>query len=207
MGSRASVCEEEDRRVENRNRLPAYQQVYDLRCLSLAKFVGAVQKGGGPPALYRPGHGEWVLECAVGGGVKAFNGHLTPFGHYEYNVLPFGIKNSPAECQRALDTVLADCEGVCRYIDDVVIYADTQAEHDGRLKQVLRHLGEGGFFPLLLKKTEAFVNEVNMLGHKISREGIRASPSKIEAICKLPPPANVKEMRGFLGWRDTYAHL
>eukprot|EP01071_Lankesteria_metandrocarpae_P013289 Lankesteria_metandrocarpae@DN6986_c0_g1_i1.p1 len=49
---------------------------------------------------------------------------LTHRGSFEFNVLPFGIKNSPTEFQRAMDAMFGDLchKGVLCYIDDIVIY-------------------------------------------------------------------------------------
>eukprot|EP01053_Blabericola_migrator_P006868 Blabericola_migrator_1__6867@NODE_3478_length_1738_cov_13_943148_g2163_i0_p1_GENE_NODE_3478_length_1738_cov_13_943148_g2163_i0NODE_3478_length_1738_cov_13_943148_g2163_i0_p1_ORF_typecomplete_len151_score9_65RVT_1/PF00078_27/5_8e16_NODE_3478_length_1738_cov_13_943148_g2163_i011971649 len=54
----------------------------------------------------------------------------TPFGLYEFNVLPFGTSNSPPAFQRILDEVLGDLIGsVCRiYVDDIIIFGATKTE-------------------------------------------------------------------------------
>jgi len=38
-----------------------------------------------------------------------------------------------------------------------------------------------------------------VLGHKISRRGIKVEKAKIEVIVKFPPPKCVKDIRSFLG--------
>ncbi|EZG42850.1 Gag-pol polyprotein, partial [Gregarina niphandrodes] len=56
-------------------------------------------------------------------GSKALTAFITPIGLFEFNVIPFGIKNSPAEFQRAMDSCFAPLLGdnaFC-YIDDIVI--------------------------------------------------------------------------------------
>ena len=54
-------------------------------------------------------------------------GFTTPSGHYEFNRLPFGLSNSPANFQRLMNTVLRNLIGVeCWvYIDDVIVYGDS----------------------------------------------------------------------------------
>ena len=57
------------------------------------------------------------------------SGFVTPYGLYQYKVMPFGMKNSPASFQRLINKVIADHEGCEAYIDDVIIYNDTWEEH------------------------------------------------------------------------------
>ncbi|XP_038887504.1 uncharacterized mitochondrial protein AtMg00860-like [Benincasa hispida] len=49
------------------------------------------------------------------------------------------------------------------------------------------------------------VKEGIMLGHKVSKDGLKVDKAKIEAIEKLPPPANVKAIRSFLGHASFYS--
>jgi len=48
----------------------------------------------------------------------------TPYGHYEFNRMPFRLKNAPATFQRLMNWVLTGMQGLkCLvYLDDIVIY-------------------------------------------------------------------------------------
>ena len=48
------------------------------------------------------------------------------------------------------------------------------------------------------------VQEGIMLGHKISKRGIKVDKSKIDVIDKFPPLVNVKGIRSFLGHAGFY---
>lgn len=48
-------------------------------------------------------------------------------------------------------------------------------------------------------KCQLNLSEILFLGHMIDREGIRPDPSKDDAFSKLKEPANVSELRRFLG--------
>ncbi|XP_038889271.1 uncharacterized mitochondrial protein AtMg00860-like [Benincasa hispida] len=48
------------------------------------------------------------------------------------------------------------------------------------------------------------VNERIVLRHKVFKEGLKVDKAKIEAIEKLPPPANLKAVRSFLGHAGFY---
>ena len=48
--------------------------------------------------------------------------HSLSSGHYEFNGLPFGLSNSPSNCQRLMDMVLKSLMGIeCwAFLDDIV---------------------------------------------------------------------------------------
>jgi len=62
-----------------------------------------------------------------------------PFGHYEFNRLPFVLSNSPSNFQRVMDVVLRNPIGVQCYvfIDDIIIFSKSAEEHAARLENVL----------------------------------------------------------------------
>ena len=61
---------------------------------------------------------------------------LTDFGHYQFQRLPFGLRNSPATFQRCMDKFLKGLQGkiLFVYIDDIVIYSNTLEEHKEKFK-------------------------------------------------------------------------
>ena len=63
----------------------------------------------------------WQIQIAEKDGYKmAFT---IPFGHYEWNVMPFGLKNAPSKFQHIMNDILNDySEFSIVYIDDVLIY-------------------------------------------------------------------------------------
>ena len=71
----------------------------------------------------------------------AFN---TRFGLYEWLVTPFGLTGAPATFQRYINWVLYDELDICcsAYIDDVVIYNDTQTEHRSVVLRIIRKLAD-----------------------------------------------------------------
>ena len=72
---------------------------------------------------------------------KKFSAFVTPFGTYEYNVNPFGWKNSPKYFQKMMDEVLMDHRGYCRwYIDGVIIFSRDETQHRKHLSRVLGSL-------------------------------------------------------------------
>lgn len=66
----------------------------------------------------------------------------TPFGHYEFVRMPFGLRNAPATFQRLMDNLLRGLQGfeVFVYLDDIIIYANTIGEHDRKLRLLVERL-------------------------------------------------------------------
>nr|XP_016455377.1 PREDICTED: uncharacterized protein LOC107779454 [Nicotiana tabacum] len=54
------------------------------------------------------------------------------------------------------------------------------------------------------KKYHFMVREGIVLGHKISKNGLRVDKAKVEATEKLPPPKSIKGIRSFLGHAVFY---
>ena len=66
----------------------------------------------------------------------------TPFGSFEFLVMPFGLCNAPATFQRAMNQTFADAlqSHVKVYLDDIVVHSKTFEEHLVHLKDVLSRL-------------------------------------------------------------------
>jgi hypothetical protein len=53
-----------------------------------------------------------------------------PFGHYEWNVMPFGLKNAPSEFQNIMNDIFNPYTSFSIvYIDDVLIFSNTMEQH------------------------------------------------------------------------------
>ena len=49
-----------------------------------------------------------------------------PQGHYEWIVMPFGLKNAPQVFQRRMDNIFKNLNHYCLvYIDDILIFSKT----------------------------------------------------------------------------------
>lgn len=129
----------------------------------------------------------------------------TRYGLYEYTVMPFGLCNAPSTFQRMINEVLRDLldEGVIVYIDDILIYSETEAEHEQLVKKVLERLKANGLCASI-KKSSFHVPEVEYLGYHISEQGISMSNEKVSAVQEWPRPVNVKGVQAFLGFANFY---
>ena len=129
----------------------------------------------------------------------------TPFGHYEFNRMPFGLTGAPATFQRLMNHLLIGLQWLeCFvYLDDIVIYGGNLAEHEARLCRVLQCLREHN----LKVKTEEcnfLRREIVYLGHKCSEQGALPDPDKVKCVEQFPVPRNQKEVQSFLGLVNYY---
>ncbi len=83
-------------------------------------------------------------------------------------------------------------------IDDVLVFGETQEEHDQRLKSALERIRKAGA-TLNIDKCEFSRSSVRFLGQIVDGSGIRADPEKVKAIRAMSEPTSVTEVRRFLG--------
>lgn len=123
---------------------------------------------------------------------------MTDRGLMRFKRLMFGINCAPEIFQRIITEMLACIDGVIVYIDDIVVAGKTREEHDRRLKQVLAALKENNA-KLNTKKYVIGVNELEILGFKVSAMGISPSDEKVLALRNFRKPETKEQVRSFLG--------
>ncbi len=124
---------------------------------------------------------------------------ITPTGHYEYLVMPYGLVNAPSVFQDFMHEVLREYlhRFVHVYIDDILIYSRSMAEHRHHVAEVLQRLREFHLF-LKAEKCSFHQSSVHFLGYIIDHSGIRMDKGKVEAIRNWPVPTTIKELQRFL---------
>ena len=147
--------------------------------------------------------GYWQVEMNHDDKDKtAFTCHL---GLYEFNVMPFGLKNAPPTFQRLMNKVLKEYldDFVIVYIDDILIYSKTYEEHLEHLEKVFERLREANLM-IKLKKCKFCMPNVEFLGHIVGRDGLQPDPTKIDKMRNLKPPVDLTTLRGALGLFSYY---
>lgn len=129
----------------------------------------------------------------------------TRYSHYEFLVMPFRLTNAPAAFMDLMNRIFQSYldQFVVVFIDDILVYSKTEAEHDQHLRIVLQILREKQLYRKL-SKYEFWLSEVVFLGHVVSADGIRVDPKKIKAIVQWKAPKNLSEVRSFLGLAGYY---
>ena len=135
--------------------------------------------------------------------------HKTSFvtrnGQYQWEVLPFGLKNSPATFQAVMNEVLKDLLNTCVivYVDDILCFSKDIELHKVHLQEIFDRL-EKANLKLKHSKCKFAQSEVKFLGHILSETGVRPNPQKLDIIKNYPAPKNVKQVRQFLGLCNYY---
>jgi len=126
-------------------------------------------------------------------------------GLFQFTVMPFGLCNAVATFQRLMEKVLGDLvPSVCMvYVDDIIVYGNTEAISRDNLKEVLRRLRVAGL-TLSEKKCKILEREVKFLGHVINAQGTAMDPEKVAAVRDWPNLESVRDVRGFLGLATYY---
>ena len=113
---------------------------------------------------------------------------------------PFGLCNAPATFQQFMELALQGLQwSICLiYLDDVIVYGNSFAEHLQRLRTVLSHIQQAGL-KLKPSKCHLFKSEVIFLGHRVSKDGVLPNDDNVTKVVDWPEPRSVTEVCGFLG--------
>ena len=129
---------------------------------------------------------------------------ITHKGLFEFRVMLFGVTNAPAVFQRLMQQVLAGLQSksateyVSVYLDDVIVFSETLADHINHLKAVFNRLREAGLM-LNLKKCRIVCDQVEYLGHVVTPHGLSPDNCNLDAVRNFPLPTTLKQLQQFLG--------
>ena len=146
--------------------------------------------------------GYYHIELGLTSQVKT--AFVTPFGKLEFNMVPFGLAQAPAYFQALISEVLKGLSHFAiAYLDDIIIFSQTEEEHLKHLEIIFGRLKEAG---LKLKRSKCSFMKlyIEYLGHLISEKGIEPMPDKLTAIKEMLAPRSPKEIKQFLGLVSYY---
>ena len=128
-----------------------------------------------------------------------------PLGFLECDKMPFGAANAPATFQRLMENCLGSLNltWCVVYLDDIIVYGKDPEDLLLRLGGVFEKLRRAGL-KLKPSKCNFFKEEIEFLGHVVSKEGIATNPSKVQAIQDWPIPKTAHDIKSFTGFVGYY---
>ena len=125
---------------------------------------------------------------------------LGSMGVYGFLRMLYRLCNAPATFQRLMQNCLGELNLTYAliYLDDVIVFSQTEEEHLHRLRVVFARFLEHGL-KLKPSKCHFLKDEINFLGHEISAKGMKPGTANLKAIAAMAPPKMYTEIRRFTG--------
>ncbi|GJS08571.1 putative reverse transcriptase domain-containing protein [Tanacetum coccineum] len=129
----------------------------------------------------------------------------TRYGHYEFQVRPFGLTNALGVFMDLMNRVCKPYldKFVIVFINDILIYSRNKEEHANHLRIILELLRKEKLYAKL-SKCDFWIRIMQFLGHLIDSQGLHVDPAKIEAVKNWTSPTTPTEVRQFLGLAGYY---
>ena len=123
----------------------------------------------------------------------------TPDSNMVSLVLQQGDCNAKATYQTLMNHILGPYISVFMdvYLDDIVIYSDTLAEHMSHVRTVIDVLAKEKLY-LSAGKLHFLCIEMKVLGRIVDDEGIHMDPNKVDSVLNWKVPTNKELLHGFL---------
>nr|GEW05954.1 DNA-directed DNA polymerase [Tanacetum cinerariifolium] len=128
-----------------------------------------------------------------------------PYGTFAYRRMPFGLCNAPSTFQRCMIAIFYDMieKTMEVFMDDFSVFGNSFSSCLSNLDKVLKRREDTNLV-LNWEKCHFMCKEGIVLGHKISKSGIKVDRAKVDVIAKLPHSTTVKGVRSFLGHTGFY---
>ena len=134
---------------------------------------------------------------------KEISAFVTPDGLYQYKVMPFGMKNSPATFQRLVNSLISNLDGCKAYIDDAIIFSEEWQQHLQTIRTFFDRLSDAKLTVNLAKSEFCHAN-LTFLGHIVGQGQVKPVEAKVEAISDFPVPTSKRQLMRFLGMAGYY---
>ncbi|GMF51288.1 unnamed protein product [Phytophthora fragariaefolia] len=150
--------------------------------------------------------GFWVVSMTYR--ARAISAFITPFGLFEWNRMPFGLKNAPQIYQRMLDSALYGLLG-SRVLDpaDLIKMDLNLMDLDPTKVESLLEACDRWNLSISVVKSFWGKSKVEYLGHQVSSSGLEANPKDLTALTDLPFPQSLRSMQSFLGSLNYYSRF
>lgn len=158
-----------------------------LNEVSRAKFISKID------------HTQGYWQIPLDKEAKQKSAFVTPMGHYQFTVMPFGMVNAPVTFVRLMHKVLDGLHSFVQcFIDDIGIKCETWDDRLERLRVVFQRLRDAKLSAKPSKCCFGF-DHLEFLRHVVGKSIVSPKQSKVQAIQNIPVPTTKKHVRSFLG--------
>ena len=129
---------------------------------------------------------------------------VTPYGKYEFLMMPFGLISAPSTFQRLMDGLLNGLlDFTVAYLDDIIIHSDTWENHLNHMEIVFDKIREAG---LKVKERKCTFGNGSCiyLGHVVGNGLVQPMECKVEAVKIFKQTKTKRDVRSFLGHCGYY---
>jgi len=177
--------------ISDRHPIPRAQDIF--RALEGAKYFSTIDMAQG------------YFQIPVKQEDRSKLAFTTDFGLFQFKRIPQGWKNSAPIFQRIINQTFSEYlyRSIVAYLDDICCFADEFEKALHNLEQMFIRLNETGL-KLKTNKCHFFQSEIELLGQKISRNGLKPLERNIEAVKLFPKPIKIKDVRAFIGLCSYY---
>nr|GEX58891.1 putative reverse transcriptase domain-containing protein [Tanacetum cinerariifolium] len=129
----------------------------------------------------------------------------TRYGHFEFQVMSFGLTNTPAVFMDLMNRVCKPYldKFIIVFIDDILVYSKDEEEHEKHLKIILELLKKERL-NAKFSKCDFWLDSVQFLGHVIDHSGVHVDPTKDKAIKSWATQTTPTEVSQFLRLAGYY---
>ena len=129
---------------------------------------------------------------------RALTTFVTPWGRYRYLTLPMGLMSATDGYTERYDYVTRDVTDSERCVDDTCLYDATIEGNFSKTCQYISLCGGAGIV-FSAKKFQFCSKEVEFLGFKVDKEGVKPSEEFLKAIRDFPTPRDITGIRSWFG--------
>ena len=141
-------------------------------------------------------YGYWQMKLAEED--QHITTFITPWGRFRFCRGPMGFVATGDEFCRRGDVALAGVEHCAKVVDDILLWDEDYTTHLERVYEVLVRCRTHGI-TINAAKFVLAAPEVSFCGYGLSGKGIAADDTKVRAITDFPKPANITDVRSFMG--------
>ena len=140
--------------------------------------------------------GYWQVPVASEDRHKA--AFCTPFGLFEFNVMPFGLQGAPETFQRLMDGLIRGLSSFASaHLDDLIICSSTWEDHMRHLCDILQRFRNAGL-TIKVRKCQFGMTTCPCLVYGVGEGSLRPEHAKIEAIRSIRIPQTKTHLQALL---------